>query len=378
MNKTPLAQTLAIESQIRLPGSAGRLMKQIRDIESVAPLFRDAGLVKAVQRPAVIDLHVSGVATRSTVKRALGGFLYASAGVRTDMLIEENRISTQGSDSISELDDIDFEAQRKRLDLIEMRHGYQLAERVLQKPEPSQLILLDTPLFISREMAPSRHHRKHGQEYARTRDLIAGFWEHHRTALFPWSPHGPVLASIVAERFSAIVSIARQDLRTEEGRRHLLVSDGFDAEQAARLVGLDEKLAGIGDQRFVNGILGAFTRTMAVRMTEKQPRMEPTDAVEPGVVGFHFKGGRSSRIQMAQMAGDEPDWTTEALDALAWKLMVLDLQNQRRTHPLPQLLGIEQLKILDQFAAYYRQGLSEAMKDNEIESTWLSGLDGED
>ena len=165
MTGISLAQTLAIESQIRLPGSAGRLMKQIRDIEAVAPLFRDAGLVKTVQRPAVIDLRVSGVATRSAVKNALGGFIYACAGVRTDMVIAQNQISTRGSDSISELDDIDFEAQRKRLDLIEMRHGYRLAERLLGESSPSQLILLDTPLFISRDLVPQRHHKKHLGDY---------------------------------------------------------------------------------------------------------------------------------------------------------------------------------------------------------------------
>lgn len=46
MRTTNLAQALAIDSQLRLPGSAGRLLKQIRDIEHVAPLFRDAGLIK--------------------------------------------------------------------------------------------------------------------------------------------------------------------------------------------------------------------------------------------------------------------------------------------------------------------------------------------
>ena len=115
MKQASLAQSLAVESQIRLPGSAGRLLKQIRDIEAVAPVFREAGLVKAVSRPATINLKVSGVATHSCIKKAFGGFIYASAAVRTDMLIDENRVSTRGSDSVSELDDIDFEAQRKRL-----------------------------------------------------------------------------------------------------------------------------------------------------------------------------------------------------------------------------------------------------------------------
>nr|WP_298058280.1 hypothetical protein [uncultured Halomonas sp.] len=374
MRESSLAQSLAIESQIRLPGSAGRLLKQIRDIESVAPIFRDAGLVKAVERPATIDLTVSGVATHSCIKRALGGFIYASAGVRTDMLIDANRISTRGSDSIAELDDIDFEAQRKRLDLVEMRQAYALVERQLKQGNAAQLILLDSPLFISREMIPLKRNVKHWQEYEKTRDAISEFWDIHREHLFPWNPQGPVLVSILAERFSAIVSIARQDLKTEAGRKHLLLTDGFDQTQANRLIDLEERLSGVGDYRFIKGILGAFTRTMAFRMTENRARMEPAESVEYGVVGFHFRGGRSSEIQLAQLAGEESDWDADTLDAVAWKLMVLDMQGQRKSTPLPQLLGQQQLKMLEQFAAYYRQGLSNAMKENEVEETWLSGL----
>ncbi|MCV5391747.1 hypothetical protein OFC62_44195, partial [Escherichia coli] len=72
----------------------------------------------------------------------MGGFIYASAAVRTDLLIDDNKVSTVGSDSVSELDDIDFEAQRKRLDLIEIRQAYQLVEKKLLGYEPGDLILL--------------------------------------------------------------------------------------------------------------------------------------------------------------------------------------------------------------------------------------------
>jgi len=374
MRESSLAQSLAIESQICLPGSAGRLLKQIRDIESVAPIFRDAGLVKAVERPATIDLRVSGISTHSCVKRALGGFIYASAAVRTDMLIDANRISTRGSDSVAELDDIDFEAQRKRLDLIEMRQGYALVERQLKSGVGSQLILLDTPLFIARDMAPLKRNVKHWQEYEKTRATISSFWDTYRQQLFPWNPQGPVLVSILAQRFSAIVSIARQDLRTEEGRKALLLSDGFNQQQANRLVDLEDRLSGVGDCRFIKGILGAFTRTMAFRMTGNRERMEPSESVEAGLVGFHFRGGRSSEIQMAQLAGEESDWNAHTLDAVAWKLMVLDMQGQKKNTSLPQLLGQQQLRMLEQFTAYYRQGLSKVMKENEVEDIWLSGL----
>ena len=375
MKPTNLAQSLAIESQIRLPGSAGRLMKQIRDIESVAPLFRDAGLVKYVHRPAMIDLTVTGITTNSVIKKALGGFLFASAAVATTIAIEQNQISTRGSDSCSELDDIDFEAQRKRLDLIEMRLAYQLVERQLCSGHPARLILLDTPLFISRDMIPLKRHKQHWHEYQKTREIISQFWASWREQLFPRNPEGPVLASIIAERFSAIVSIAKQDLRSLEGRKHLLLSDGFSQPQSNQFSSLEEKLSGIGDTRFINGILSAFTRTIGFRMTENRSRMEPAEEVSPGVTGFHYKGGRGSQIQMVQLAGDEPDWNTETLNSVAWKLMVLDMQNRKKALPLPQLLGQQQLQLLEQFVVYYRQGISETLKKNEVEETWLCGLD---
>lgn len=375
MKSTSLAQSLAIDSQLRLPGSAGRLLRQIRDIETVAPLFRDAGLIKAVKRPNMIDLVVSGVASHSCVSKALGGFIYASAAVRTDLLIQENRVSTSGTDSISELDDIDFEAQRKRLDLIEMRHNYALVERLLEQGTNAHLILIDTPLFIDREMAPLKRHVRHWNEFEKTRDAIENFWLKHRQSLFPWNPNGPVLVSILAERFSAIVSIARQDLRTKEGRKHLLLSDGFVDASLAQLEGLEAQLMGIGDTRFINGILGNFNRTIAFRMTENSPRMEPVKEVAQGLIGFHYRSARSGQIKMAQLAGEEPDWNTELLDTVAWRLMILDMQSSKKAMPLPQLLSKQQLGILEKFSAYYRQGLNEALRTNSVESTWLSGLD---
>lgn len=375
MKSTSLAQSLAIDSQLRLPGSAGRLLKQIHDIEQVAPLFRDAGLIKVVKKPTVVDLVVAGIASHSCVNRALGGFIYASAAVRTDLLIQENKVSTTGTDSISELDDIDFEAQRIRLDLIEMRHCYALVERLLAQGTNTHLILIDTPLFIDRVMVPLKRNIKHCQEFEKTREAISQFWLKHRQDLFPWNPDGPVLVSILAERFSTVVSIARQDLRTEEGRRHVLLSDGFCSEHVAKLVQLEERLIGIGDTRFISGILGNFTRTIGFRMTESSPRMEPVKAVEQGVIGFHFRSARAGQIKMAQLAGEEPDWDTALLDKVAWRLMVLDMQSNKKAMPLPQLLSRQQLNILEKFSAYYRQGLSEALRVNAIEDTWLSGLD---
>lgn len=370
-----LAQSLAIDSQLRLPGSAGRLLKQIRDIEQVAPMFRDAGLVKAVPKPTMVNLRVAGIATKSCIDKALGGFIYASAAVRTDLLIDDNKVSTVGNDSISELDDIDFEAQRKRLDLIEIRQAYQLVEKQLLSLESCDLILMDTPLFLSRDMAPLDRNVRHKQEYEKTKQVIEAFWQAHRSKLFPWNKTGVVLASILAERFSAIVSIAKQDLRTEQGRKQILESDGFSSDLMQRLVGLDDSLIGVGDLRFINGILGNYSRTIAFRLSEQENRIEPSAEVKHGLIGFHFRSARGGQIKMVQLAGDEPDWYSADLDLVASRLMVLDMQNKGNAMPLPQLLGYQQLGILPKFAKFYRQGLHGALKNNDIEAAWLAGLD---
>lgn len=78
---------------------------------------------------------------------------------------------------------------------------------------------------------------------------------------------------------------------------------------------------------------------------------------------------------MAQLAGEEADWNASLLDTVASRLMILDMQSQKKAMPLPQLLSRQQLNILEKFSAYYRQGLNEALRNNDVESTWLSGID---
>jgi len=373
-----LAQSLAIDSQLRLSGSAGRILKNIRDIERIAPMFRDVGLVKPVPKLTMIDMNVAGLSTRSCVTKALGGFIYVSAALRVDLLIEQNKLSSGATDSISELDDIDFEAQTKRLELIQIRQTYSLLEKIFNSPHSFNLILIDTPFFLARDMAPLDRHKKHKQEYEKTKKLIESFWDRYRHSIFPWNPNGPVVASILAERFSAIVSIAKQDLRTAEGRSQILESDGFDAHMIKQLDEIEEQLIGIGDLRFINGILGNFTRTIAFRSHQSENRIEPVKEVQQGLIGFHFRSSRQGQIKFVQLVGDEPAWTSESLDIVASRLMALDMQNKGKAMPLPQLLGYQQLNILPQFAEFYRKGLHNAVKQNEVESDWLNSLEGDE
>jgi hypothetical protein len=64
---TSLAQNLAIQTQIHLSGTVGRLAKQIRDLEEIAPLFLKSNLVRSVPLPKPLSCN-----SRLTVPRSRG------------------------------------------------------------------------------------------------------------------------------------------------------------------------------------------------------------------------------------------------------------------------------------------------------------------
>lgn len=380
MSNRSLAQTLAVQTQLHMPGTVGRLLQQIRDLEQLAPLFVDAGLVKPIERPNPLNIKVAGIATRSAVQKTLGGFLYASAAVSLELTIQNNAVSTSGQDSLCELDDIDFVNQSKRLALIQIRQAYQMAAQRLLSGEPVDLILMDCPLFLGRDMAPLKdapEHAEYRKAYEQTLSVIEPFWQEHKQNLYPWNATGPILAGIASEKFGAILYVAKQDLRTNEGMEQLLSSEGIDQQAAGDILNHLKGLSSIGEQRFINGILSSFTRTAAFRMSQNQTRLEPKSAAENGLVGFHFKGGNSTGIRLVQLAGDEPEWNAEALDKLCGQLMCLMAVGGQKAYPLPIQLAEQELRQLDQFVKYYKSNIQSALKSREVEDIWLSDLDGE-
>ncbi|MDH3602232.1 MAG: hypothetical protein OEU26_21680, partial [Candidatus Tectomicrobia bacterium] len=346
-----------------------------RDIERIAPLFVEAGLIRSVDRPKPLDVNAAGISTRVAVKRAAGGFLYAAAGSRVDLVVEDNVVATRDEDSVCEIDDIDYEDQSKRFQLIGMRQAYELADRALSSREPYDLVLMDCPLLLNRSIAPIRAHVSHAKEFRRTVETIGAFWETHRENLYPWDPRGPVVAGLAAERFGAIVYVSQQDLRTEEGRKHVLHLDDLAPEPLMRLLGSQDTIAGVGERRFISGILGSYTRTSGIRMNTQTPRMEPESVVNDGVIGLHYCAGPGTAPRLLQLVGDEPEWTVGDFDDLVGQLMALTIVGGQRAWPLPIQLAAQELAALPVFIEHYRAGVHTEMKQRNIEDVWLSEMD---
>lgn len=373
-NKT-LAQTLAVQSQVHLPGTVGRLLKQIRDLERVAPLFIKAGLVRAVERPNPINTRASGIATHTSTTKTIGGFLYGAAAARCDLLVEQNAVSTAGQDSACEIDDINYENQSMRLALAAMRQAYELADRAVVE-ERGRLVFLDTPLVMDRSMVPSRAGDAGYQAaYKATHQMIESFWARHRDRLFPWNLHGPVIIGLASQRFGAVVQSAQQDLRLTEGRSQLLPTEAVDREHLAALDGVREAILGVGERRFVHGILGSFTRTAAFRMNVHAPRMEPGNVVDLGVLGLHFRAGQTTEPRLLQLVGDAPAWTSAAIDEIVGLTMALTAVGGAAATPLPVQLAERELTALGPFLEHYSRSVANELKRREIESIWLSDFD---
>lgn len=377
MSNRTLAQTLAVQSQIHLPGTVGRLLKQIRDLERVAPLFVKAGLVRAVERPNPIDTRASGIATHASTAKTIGGFLYGAAAARCDLLVEHNAVSTAGQDSACEIDDINYENQAMRLALVAMRQAYELADRAVVE-ERSRLIFLDTALVMDRSMVPSASRAGepgYPAAYAATRETIESFWRRHRERLFPWNPSGPVIVGLASQRFGAIIQSAQQDLRLQDGRSQILPTETVNRDTLAVLDGVRDAILGVGERRFIHGILGSFTRTAAFRMNVQAPEMEPRNVVELGVVGLHFRAGQMTAPRLMQLVGDAPAWTTAAIDEVVGLTMALTAVGGAAATPLPVQLAERELGALGPFLEHYSRSVAGELKRRDIESIWLSDFD---
>lgn len=372
-----LTQTLAVQSQVHLPGTVGRLLKQIRDLERVAPLFVKAGLVRSVERPNPIDIVASGIATHASTTKTLGGFLYAAAAARCDLLVEHNAISTAGQDSSCEIDDINYENQSRRLALAAMRQAYELAARGVEE-QRAGLIFLDTPLVMDRSMVPPSNRpgdAGYKAAYKATLSTIESFWDSYREKVYPWNPTGPVIVGLASSRFGAIVQSALQDLRSKEGQKQILPTEQIEQDQLQSLEGIGDAILGVGERRFVHGILGSFARTASFRMNVHAPQMEPASVVKLGVIGLHFRAGQTTEPRLMQLVGDAPDWTAAAIDRVVGQTMALTAVGGAKSAPLPVQLAERELNALGPFLEHYGRSVASELKRRDLESIWLTDWD---
>ena len=123
-------------------------------------------------------------------------------------------------------------------------------------------------------------------------------------------------------------------------------------------------ISGIGEKRFVRGILGTNSRTAAFKMNVQTPRMEPADLVDQlGVVGFHYRSGVLAEPLLVQLLGNDASWTRQQLNELAGILIASTVQKDGYAVPVPFQLADQQLhglsNFLKQYCSHHETGIEE-------------------
>ena len=138
---------------------------------------------------------------------------------------------------------------------------------------------------------------------------------------------------------------------------------------------MERAILSIGEQRFVQGLLGPFTRTAAYQLNIRSPRMEPAELADDGVVGFHFKGAQGTSARFAHVLGPPDAWPTRKIDEVAALLMAMSAIGGRQAQPLPLLLADRELAPLGNFLEHYARQVRHHLRSRKLEEGWLDGLD---
>ena len=151
-----------------------------------------------------------------------------------------------------------------------------------------------------------------------------------------------------------------------------------ESVQTSVLKALDQRseaIKGIGERRFVYGLLGSYTRTAAFRMNVHTPRMEPALLTELGVLGVHYRANHNAGPRLLQLIGDAPDWDVTGLNHISGNVMALTATGGENALPFPIQLAHRELRALDSFLDNYRRGIAQEMRSRRIEDAWLEEFD---
>ena len=76
-----LSQEIAAQIQLGLMGTVGKLARQLRAIDRIAPRLKEGGIVRKLKVDRDRRRHSVGISTASRSIDAFGGLLYGAASV---------------------------------------------------------------------------------------------------------------------------------------------------------------------------------------------------------------------------------------------------------------------------------------------------------
>jgi hypothetical protein len=378
----PLAQELTAQIQVGLFGTVGRLAKQLRVVDRVAPALREAGLV----RPLTIDrTHRRRAVGFSAAHRsisAFGGLLYAVGVLRHELTAEGSAIMNSGQDSRVEVGDLTHFESDRRLKWKTYTLMYDLLQEVFDATAPPpELLILDVPLLIGRQdQAVKFDDPELAGEISRLRERAEAFWSAYRGRCYPFAEDGP---KVVTLRPGVPGELLYHLHDPKQGRACSPDPIGAEAETLVRQRWTEILSANLG--RVMQGLLTPESRTAgyASAATVDPRELFPRSLVSEGMTAFHYQAGLRGRPVFAETLGGRDRWMPSALDDLAASLIALTYFDHRSAMPLPLWYAREAVAVIRRtergkgWLDAYKSMVRQSLREEHVDQTWLAGWEEE-
>ena len=382
---TPLAQELTAQVQLGLMGTVGKLSRQLRAIDRIAPRLKEGGLVRKITVNRDQKRLSVGVAEASRTVQAFGGVLYSVAAVAHELFTAGSDMSHIGQTSRMDVGDMSLLEYEKRVDWKTFLAVSELLEEIFEKETLPDILLLDAPLVLGRrnfaqvldeanEQSLDLHLR---DEMEQLRQKMEGFWDRHRSRCFPYAATGPKIVSLHRGRL-------REPITALQGRGAMITPDRIEPELLGMMRSEWTQVLSVGVERLLLGILTADHRTAAFQREQSRDKYAfPKILIEGGTLTFHYLTGMRGQPVHVETIGSAQDWEerggSAALDALAGDLMALTYFDHKKSLPLPLWHAQNAVEVVKRkgILEFYKRETLRAMQEEQVDQAWLAGWENE-
>jgi hypothetical protein len=379
----PLAQEMTAQLQLGLFSTVGKLAKQLRTIDRIAPKLREGGIVRAVKVDRNQQRYAVGVSAASRRIQAFSGLLYGIGSLAHFISASGPDIAHTGQKSRMDVGDMSMLEHKRRLQWKTYRLVYDLLDEIFAADPLPELVILDVPLVMGREvyanaMASDESDELLEEEINALRDRLELFWNKHIDRCFPFAANGPRIVTLRRGRFASLLRLMH-----EKGSK--ISPDPISPAAEERVRTEWTKFLSIGVDRLVKGILTPEHRTAAFdyAFDGHDYRAFPKALVERGSMGLHYLTGLRSQPIQVEVLGAAACWAdaggAEALDRLVADLIGLTYFDQKEAWPLPLWYakqGVEVIKKPGILEFYKREALN-TMRQEQVDQSWLIGWESE-
>lgn len=385
--KTPLYQEIASQIQLGLMGTVGKLSRQLRAIDRIAPRLKEGGIVRKVPVDREVRRQSVGLSVAHRKIAAFGGLLYGAAAVSHAMTTAGADIIHGGQDSRLDVGDMTLLEAERRLSWKTYTLVYDLLDEIFTADSLPDLILLDVPLIMGRAVYAQALEDEETDselrgEVAKLRDRLEAFWEKHISRCFPFDANGPKVVTLDRGRFGSL-------LRLLKAKSQEVTPDPIDGE-VERLIREEwTQVLSVGIDRVLAGILNPDYRTAAFNREQdlRDRRAFPQSIIEKGTIAFHYLTGLRGEPIQVETLGSAAHWREQGgeavIDALASDMISLTYFDVRQAVPLPLWYAQQSVQIIKKtqggqgLLEFYKREALRAMQQELRDRAWLAGWEDE-